>query len=194
MKRFMIVLCVAAVVGLASATVQAAISYTVAGLGPTSYPGPVTPPVGSPHIVDGYGYPGDTVELQTYTGSLNLTPGTYTLQINTLLWGVDWTYNGTATAWDYPANWPDITNTIYADRSITIGTATGSISQSGASKNTWDDDYLSFAAGATTSIYVTDSSELYRVDVTAKSLPVSSVNYFPGGDPPQEVLPRLPET
>ena len=67
-----------ALVGLAHAT---DVSYTVSGWGPTQYPGPFPPPPGAPHL----SYPGDTVQFQTYTGTLTLTPGTSVQKINTLL-------------------------------------------------------------------------------------------------------------
>jgi hypothetical protein len=35
--------------------------------------------------------PGDAVELQACAGTLDLTPGTSELKINTLLWAIDYT-------------------------------------------------------------------------------------------------------
>ena len=166
----------------ASATM---VSYSVGDSGPTSYPGPVTPPAGAPHSVDGWGYPGDTVTLQAGSGSINLADGaTGTMNIGTLAWGVAYTYGGTATSWA-EADWADLTFTINALRSITIGTATGNISQAGTLESTWNDDFLSFSAGPMASLFVQDGAQLYRVDITPNSLPVSDVFNFDGSvDPP----------
>lgn len=162
-----------------------AVSYSVGGW-TGQYPALTTPPLDAPHVVDGWGYPGDTVTLTGDSGSFDLVDGaSYTRKINTLLWGVDYTYNGTATAWDYPANWPDLTFAIDATRSITIGTATGNISQAGTLLTTYFDDSLSFAAGTMASLYVADSGQFYRVDITAIGLPVATVNNFNNKiDPP----------
>jgi hypothetical protein len=158
------------------------------------FPGPVTPPAGAPHSLDGWGYPGDTVKLDDGTGQIDLYDGASgTMSIGTLRWGVDYTYNGTDTAWDYPAHWPDLTFAIAATRSITIGTATGNISQNGTLKSTWFDDYLSLAAGPTSSLYVQDGSQWYRVDITPSALPVASVDNFNGKiDPPAGGFPQTP--
>jgi hypothetical protein len=104
------------------------------------------------------------VELQTYTGSLDLTPGTYVLKINTLLWSVDFTYAGTATQWDYPAHWSDLAFVINnAARDMSIGAAPdGALSQAGLLGVTYNYDRLSFSQGSTTSFLV----DTYRVDVT----------------------------
>jgi hypothetical protein len=170
-----------------------AVSYSVGGW-TNQYPAPTNPPLDAPHVVDGWGYPGDTVTLAGDSGSFDLVDGaSYTLKINTLLWGVDYTYNGTETAWDYPANWPDLTFAIDATRSITIGTATGNISQAGTLLTTYFDDSLSFAAGTMVSLYVADSGQFYRVDVTALSLPVANVTNFNGYiDPPAGGFAQAP--
>ena len=178
-----------AVSGTAGATT---VSYTVDGWGPTSFPGPVTPPAGAPWGSDGY--PGDTVELQTYTGSLNLTPGTYVQKINTLRWTVDYTYAGTETQWDYPDHWGQPSFDIDAPRDMSIGTAAGSLNQAGLLWVTWFNDDLSFAVGSTTSFVV----ESYRVDVTPLGLPPET-NVFPAGgnpwlQPERDVMARFDVT
>jgi len=153
------------------------VGYTVYGWGPTQFPGPVTPPAGSPWGPDGY--PGDTVELVMYTGSLDLTPGTYVQKINTLLWTIDYTYAGTETAWDYPDNWSDLSFPIDAGRGMTIGTAAGSLSQNGLLESTWFNDYLSFFDGPMTSFTV----QGYYVDVTPLGLSRQGGTNFSGGNP-----------
>jgi len=195
--RKMAVVCVTvfaavAVLALVGSANAVTVSYSLANW-TGQYPGPVTPPAGSPHVVDGWGYPGDTVTLFDGSGNINLSGGaTGTMSIGTLKWGVDYTYNGTATAWDYPANWPDLTFAIAATRSITIGAGSGNVAQSGTLKSTWFDDYLSLSAGPTSSVYVVYSGELYRVDITPKSLPEVNVNNFGGGDPPAGGFPQTP--
>ena len=161
------------------------VSYTL-GDWAGQFPGPVTPPAGAPHSVDGWGYPGDTVTLEDGTGQINLSDGASgTMSIGTLKWGVDYTYNGTGTAWDYPANWPDLTFLFTATRTITIGAASGNVSQNGTLISTWDDDDLSLSAGPTSSVYVEDSGRLYRVDISPESLGSANVTNFNGSiDPP----------
>jgi hypothetical protein len=185
----------AAMLAVAWTASAAMVSYTVGGSGPTSYPGPVTPPAGSPHSAlvdggDGFGYPGDTVTLQAGSGmgySFNLANGAVynNMPIGTLVWGVDYTYNGTETSWA-KADWDPLTFTVNALRSINIGTAAGNISQAGTLQTTWDDDYLSFSPGTTTSVLVQDVDlQWYRVDIRPDSLPIASVENWGGGNPPQ---------
>ena len=169
-----------AVAGTAGAD---SVTYTVSGWGPTQFPGPVTPPEGSPWGPDGY--PGDTVELQTYTGSLTIPDlllgqsTTFTQKINTVLWTIDYTYAGTETQWDYPDHWSDLSFDINAPRGITIGTASGSLSQTGLLESTWFNDYLSFSAGSKTSFLV----GTYRVDVTPLGLARVGGSNFSGDNP-----------
>ena len=183
MKRLLAivsVMCLLAAAGLAQADLYSLGNWS------GQFLGPVTPPAGAPHSVDGLGYPGDTVTLFDGSGQINLANGASgTMTIGILNWGVAYTYNGTATAWDYPANWPDLTFAINATRSITIGTGTGSISQTGTLKSTWFDDYLSLSAGPMSSVYVPDGIEngiqmYYKVDITPNSLPDATVNNFNG--------------
>ncbi len=173
-----------AVAGLANA---ATIGYTVSGLGPTNYPGPFPPPAGAPHLVDGLGYSGDAVAFGTYSGTLDLTPGTYVQKINTLTWAVSYTYNGTdgSLANDSPAggDWPDLLFPIAGARTMSFGGGpAASLSQSGLLQTTWDDDYLSLSAGSTSTFFVPG----YQIDVTPLALPVANVTSapgFPGGTP-----------
>ncbi len=137
------------------------INYSVSGVGPTSYPGPVTP--ASDAEWGANGYPGDTVELGAYSGTLTLTPGTSVHEINTLLWYVDHTYGGTGLPLqDDEDHWTDLLFNINASRSITLDGSTGTLNQQGQLGVTWYTDTLSFATGATTSLIV----DGYRVDIT----------------------------
>jgi len=168
---------------LALAGPAPAVSYTVYGWGPTSFPGPVTPPAGSPWGPDGY--PGDTVELVTYTGTLVLADGaSYVQKINTLQWTVDYTYAGTETQWDFPDHWTNhLLFPFSTPRSMTVGTATGSLSQAGLLDVNWNNDDLSFAIGSTTSFIVVDSGYMYRVDVMPLGLGPTTNVFPPGGNP-----------
>lgn len=167
------------IVGLAIAVIAAmgpadalTVSYTVQGLGPTQYPGDLEVPDDAPWGPNGY--PGDTVELQTYTGSLDLTPGTSYLMINTLLWTVDYTYGGS------PEPWADILLPIAATRGITLDGQSLSLSQTGTLRVGYDTDYLSFDQGATTSFFLDGG---YRVDVTALAVPETGAVFPSGGNP-----------
>jgi hypothetical protein len=162
----------------------ATVNYTVSGWGPNQYPASTTPPEGAPWGVDGY--PGDTLEMVTYTGTLDLTPGTYNLKINTLKWSIDYTYGGTETQWDYPDHWSDLSFNVNTARGMSIGTAAGSISQTGTLDVTWFNDYLSFGNGSTTSFTV----QGYRVDVTPLGLSrVAGSNL--GVQPERDIIARF---
>ena len=140
------------VIVLAFPAAAVTVNYTVGGTGPMQFPAETPPPSGAPWGEDGY--PGDTVELQQYTGTLELTPGTYYQKINTLLWTIDYTYGGTADCWDYPACWSELSFAVSAPRPITIHTLSGSLSQTGQLECDWDNDYLQFAAGSTVSFMI----------------------------------------
>jgi hypothetical protein len=188
MRRAMLVLLVlVAAVALTAGPAVAAItvSYTVDGWGPTYYPGnPV--PAGAPHLLDGYGYPGDAVGLVTYTDTLNLTPGTYYQKINTLSWDVNYTYNGTDDLWtndtDLPRStyWPELQFTITAIRSMSFdGGPAASISQLGSLRTNWDNDFLGMSEGLTTTFYVPG----YQIDVTPLGLSETEVLIWDGSPP-----------
>jgi hypothetical protein len=151
------------------------VNYTVDGVGPQQFPGPVTPPAGAPHGQNGY--PGDTVELQTYTGSFDLVAGTSIQKINTLLWTIDYTYAGTATD---PNAWSDLSFTLNAARNMTIaGVGPASLSQAGSLQVTWDNDYLGLSGGSTVSFYV----QGYRVDVTPSMVATTGGSNFADSNP-----------
>lgn len=154
---------------------HAGVSYTVDGWGPTQYPGPVTPP--STAYWGTNGYPGDTLELVTYTGTLDLTPGSYTQKINTLLWTINYTYAGTATD---PDAWSNLSFNDTASRAISFGLGpSGSLSQAGLLEVTWANDYLSLSGGPTASFMV----EGYKVDVTPLGLARAGGSNFSGDNP-----------
>ena len=185
MKKLFLVM--AAIALLCMGGIAHAVSYTVAGWGPTQYPGPVTPPAGSPHGADGY--PGDTLELQTYTGTLDLTPGSYVQKINTRLWTIDYTYGGTATD---PNAWSNLLFNVTAPRNISFsGGPTRSLSQAGLLECKWDNDYLEFYNGATTSLVV----QGYKVDITPLARAREGGSNFSGGNPwvqpPRDIMARF---
>jgi hypothetical protein len=119
------------------------------------------------------------VEVQTYTGSIDLVPGTITQKVNTLLWTVDYTYAGTATD---PNAWSDLSFFPDVSRNMTIGSDTYNLTQSGLLQVTWYTDFLSFDAGSATSFDV----DGYRIDVTLLAVPAASAG---GSSSPPWVQP-----
>lgn len=123
------------------------------------------------------GYPGDTVELQTYTGSFDLVPGTTLQKINTLLWTINYTYGGTATD---PNAWSDLSFAPTASRNMTInGAGPATLSQTGSLDVQLDNDYLSFSGGPTASFIV----QGYEVDVTPLFVTQTPGSNFDGNNP-----------
>jgi hypothetical protein len=107
---------------------------------------------GLPPTYQGNSWYGDTLEFLTFSGSLNLTPGTQTLKINTFDWVID--------ATSYTANYDF---PVTAARSISFAAGpSGSLSQSGLLQAHLDNDYVTFNAGST----VTFTVQGYTVDVT----------------------------
>ena len=174
----------AAILALAGLAHAATVDYTVSGCGPTQYPGPHAPPAGAPHLLDGLGYPGDAVALTTYTGTLDLTPGTCVQKINALSWSISYTYNGTDDnlANDSPAggDWPDLQFLIDAARTMSFGAGpASSLSQTGLLEATWDNDFLSVSEGATSTFFVPG----YKIDVTPLLVAQAAGSNF-AADPP----------
>jgi hypothetical protein len=176
MKK-LITICAIVIFALAVPAGAVSIEYTVSGWGPTQYPGPLTPPEDAPWGSDGY--PGDTIELQTYNGTLDLTPGTYTQKINTILWTVDYTYGGT------PEPWPDMLLNDSLTRNMTLGAVTGDLDQTVNLRVNYWYDYLSLDSGPTTTFIV----QGYQVNVTPLLLPEKKMNNW-SGDPPWTQSPR----
>ena len=140
------------------------IPYTVDEVAAQQFAGPVTPPADAPWGVTGY--PGDTVALQAYTGTFDLTVGTSIQKINSLLWSVNYTYGGTAT----DANaWSDVAFDLSAVRAIQTGSLTSS----------WDNDYLGLSSGST----VTLLTQGYQIAITALAIPVAGATSFDGSNP-----------
>jgi hypothetical protein len=165
-----------AIAGLAVALPAYAniITYNVGGW-TKQFPAPTAPPANAPWGADGY--PGDTVTLQTYTGTLDLTAGTYVQKINTLLWTINYTYGGTATD---PDPWSDVFFSPSATRSLTFdGVGPQDLSQGGTLRCTWDNDFLGLSAGSTISFIV----QGYQVDITPLALAEVGGSDFSGGNP-----------
>jgi hypothetical protein len=170
------VLCIAsllAILAMAGPAHAALVNYTVGGWF-MQFPGPVTPPANAPWGPNGY--PGDIVEFAAYTGTIDLTPGTYTQRINTLQWVIDYTYAGTATD---PTAWSDLAFDFTGIRGMSLGSGSGSVSQAGHLDVTWDNDYLSLFDGLATTFF-TDG---YRVEVTPLGLDEVGGTNFSGGNP-----------
>lgn len=137
------------------------VSYAVGSWGATSFPGPLAP---APDAAWGpAGYPGDSVELLGAAGTLDLTPGSTIKDIGTLHWIVNPTYGGDGiVGHDDFEHWTNLLFAVNTLRSVTVDAVGGSLSQNGLLSVTWDNDHLSFAAGATTSFVVKG----FRVDIT----------------------------
>jgi hypothetical protein len=120
------------------------------------------------------GYPGDTVELQSYTGTLDLTPGRYVLKVNTLKWTIDYTYGGS------PEPWPDMNFEFSVNQGMTLdSTISGVVSQQGNLLVNYYNDYLSLADGSKTSFIVGG----YQVDITPLGLASQEGTNFDNGNP-----------
>ena len=159
---------------LASPTYAVLVTYTVDGVAAQQFASPTTPPADAAWGVNGY--PGDTVELQSYTGTFDLTVGTTIQKINSLLWTVNYTYGGTAT----DANaWSDVPFTLSAIREIQIGEATATLSQTGSLNAQWDNDYLGFSLGSTVTLY----TQGYRIDITPLAVDSTGATNFDGSNP-----------
>ncbi|MBI5093922.1 MAG: hypothetical protein HZB26_15965 [Candidatus Hydrogenedentes bacterium] len=173
---------------LAMGSAQAVmVDYTVSGSTPQFYPGPYTAPDGAPHLVDGLGYPGDSVGLGGYSsGALDLAPGSSTVQqINTLLWTVSYTYAGTDNDWtnDATGDWVQLNLPTSLTSTISFaGGTTGALSQTGLLEVNWDNDYLQLYDGPVSSFVVNG----YQIDVTPFAVArTGATNFsgFPGGTP-----------
>lgn len=169
--------------GFAYAT---SISYTVGGWS-QQFPNSVTPDPNSPWGVNGY--PGDTVEFQSYMGTLDLSnPATQILQINELLWTIDYTYGypeGTTSDWSQSA-WTDLQFNFNALRNISFGgVPAGSIGQSGQLDVTWDNDYLSLANGSSFVFTNVDGGDGFLYEITVSPLGLNEVggSNFSGSNP-----------
>lgn len=180
-------ICAAVIFVMALSANATTVSYTVDELASTNYPGPHAVPYGAPHSPtieggDGFGYPGDAVSFEAWAGTLDLTPGIYVQKIGTLSWTVNYTYNGTDNILSNdgdPAkggDWPDLLFAINAARSMIIGTASGSLSQSGLLKTTWYQDYLGMNEGVITTFYVPG----YQIDVKPLGLATVEASNFTG--------------
>lgn len=164
-------------------TAATAVSFGSAGAAIVNYsadgwsqqfPASITPPANAPWGPNGY--PGDTVALQAYAGTLDLTPGTSTQKINSLLWTIDYTYGGTE---NDPNAWSDLHFVFNAVRNLTIDGVTGSIGQGGNLDAQWDNDYLSLGAGST----LTFTVQGYQVAVKPLALGSVGGSNFDGGNP-----------
>jgi hypothetical protein len=163
------------------------VNYTVDGWGPQQFPSNIAVPNDAPWGPNGY--PGDTVELQTYTGSFDLVPGSTSQKINTLLWTIDYTYGGAAEPW------PDINLSFTAARNMSIdGGPAQALSQTGHLLVNYYNDYLGSDAGPTVTFYV----QGYRVDVTPEMVATAGGSNFDGDNPwvqpPQDMMARFDVT
>ncbi len=137
------------------------VNYTVGGWGPQNYPGDL--------------WSGDILEMQTYSGTLDLTPGTQTLKINTRLWTMDATSYG------------NVYFNVTTARSISFdGGPSGTLNQNGYLECLSNTDYLTFYNGTMASFIVGG----YKVDVTPLGLPRTAGvwAYLPAVQAPMDVM------
>jgi len=150
------------------------VSYTVDGVAAQQFTAPTPAPADAPWGANGY--PGDTVALQSYTGTFDLTLGTSIQKINSLAWIVNYTYGGTATD---PNAWSDVSFDFNALRTISIGEGTATLGQAGSLTAAWDNDYLGLNDGAMVSLY----DQGYRIDITPLAVPTTGASSFDGNNP-----------
>jgi len=183
---------VAVVLVMAGVSRASSVSYTVDGLAPTQFPAATTPPADATWGVNGY--PGDTVALESYAGTLDLTPGSYVQKINTLDWTIDYTYGGTATDSSESA-WTDQSFNLALARHMSFGGGPAtSISQTGLLVSTWDNDYLTVNDGGSAVFTVAG----YRIVVTPLGVDTTPGSNFDGDNPwvqpQQDVMARFDVT
>jgi hypothetical protein len=136
----LIVVCAAVLFFVAVPASAAMVTYTVGGW------------LGTPPTYQGPKWYGDTLEMITYSGTLDLTPGVYTQKINTF----DWTIDATS-------DWAVYFNVSAGPRSMSIdGGTSQDISQTGLLSCLPDNDYLTINSGPMVSFIV----QGYQVDVT----------------------------
>lgn len=168
-----------AYVTVATASVQ----VTVGNWGATSYPGPNPPPSTAPHVLDGLGYPGDTVAFQGAPVMLDLTEGAHIETIGSLLWSIAYTYAGRGDVNDPDAGWRELQFPVNMSYSMSFdGGSSSNVSQSGLLEVNWDNDYLSLYGGSTSTFFVPG----YQIDVTPLGIDRtegSNFSGFPGGTP-----------
>ena len=164
--------------------VQAAtVSYTVDGWGPQQFPGQYASYPDETWTWGADGYPGDTIEFQSFTGSLSLPDGPVGTQdqvvqkVGTLKWIVDYTAGGETDEW---WAWPDQEHPVDSSRAITISGVSAALEQSGELTNNVNYDYLELFGGSTTTVYVDGT---WKVDITPVSLPKAQMNNWSGNAP-----------
>jgi len=147
------------------------VSYTVDAVAPLQLAAADAPPADA--VLGPNGYPGDTISLQAYTGTFDLTVGTSIQKINTLDWTVNNTWEGTdANHWDVPS-------TFTLSRQIQIGAGTAILTQTGLLTATWETDYLHLDTGSTATLY----TQGYRIDITSLATPDGGSPNLSGDSP-----------
>lgn len=158
------------------------VNYSVEGWGPTAFPASTPAPADA--LWGPNGYPGDTVALEAFNGTLNLTEGSSLLKINTLLWTIDYTYGGTATNPSYDV-WQELTFQFDLARNLNLGGQIASITQGGTLQCLYTNDFLQLSGGSTTT-WLLDG---YKIDVTPVGL-AAAEGVFPTGQNPWVQAPR----
>jgi len=107
---------------------------------------PTPAPAGAP--LGAGGYPGDVVTFTGTSGSFNLVSGTSLLSLGTLALTIYNTYGGTATDWS-EADWQLVAFDFTGYRTLSIGSASGTLGQSGSLATGWSADAASLITGPT---------------------------------------------
>jgi len=109
---------------------------------------------------------GERMVIPETPSAFDLTVGTSVQKINSLLWTVNYTWEGTdANHWDVPSNFT-------LSRQIQIGTETAVLTQTGLLNASWVNDYLNLYTGSTATIY----TQGYRIDITPIATPYGDAN------------------
>lgn len=180
-----------AVVAVSNTGNAVTVNYSVDGWGPTAFPASTPAPDNA--LWGPNGYPGDTVALQAFSGTLNLTEGTSLLKINTLLWTIDYTYGGTATDPSYGA-WQELSFPFDLTRHMNLDGQIQSLSQGGLLECLYTNDYLRLSGGPTATWLI----DGYKIDVTPMGLAAAEGVFLSDQNPwvqaPRDVMARFEVT
>ena len=159
------------------------VNYTADGWGPQQFPGQYANYPDETWTHGANGYPGDTIEMASYTGTLELPDGPVgthtqvTQKIGTLEWSVDYTAGGETDNW---ASWVAQHLPFDTSRGLNINGVSAALDQSGELVNDPYFDYLGLSGGTTATFLV---SGMWQIEVTPQSLPQVQMNNWSGSAP-----------
>jgi hypothetical protein len=159
MMKQLFMICAAVMLLVSVPASAAVVTYTVGGW------------LGAPPTYQGPKWYGDTLEMISYSGTLDLTPGMYTQKINTFDWVIDAT-----------SDWAVYFDVTAGPRGMSFdGGASQDVSQTGLLSCLPDNDYVTINAGPMVSFIV----QGYQVDVTPLGFSRSGAGPFNGLPWPQ---------